>query len=89
MTDPTRRKFLTAAGLTTAAGVAAVVVPDVTAHATDDAKLPAGSKGPMAAYIHDVRQGEVALMIEGRDVIVKDKRLVATLASAWARANRG
>ncbi len=40
----------------------------------------------MAAYIHDVNKGEVALMVEGREVIVTDKQLVARLARAFARA---
>jgi hypothetical protein len=87
MTDSTRRGFLTAAGLSTAVGVVAVAVGPASADAADEAVLPVGSRGPMAAYIHDVRKGEVALMIEGREVIVKDKRLVARLASAFARAS--
>ena len=87
MTDSTRRAFLTTAGLGTAAGVAAVMAP-VSAQAAEDATLPAGAHGPMAAYVHDVRKGEVALMIEGREVIVTDKRLVARLARAYDRAAR-
>jgi hypothetical protein len=48
--------------------------------------VPAGAEGAMAAYIHDVNKGEVALMVEGREVIVTDKQLVARLARAFARA---
>ena len=88
MTDSSRRAFLTTAGLTTAAGMAAVVAP-TSAAAAEDVTLPADAHGPMAAYIHDVRKGEVALMIEGREVIVSDKRLVARLARAFQRAGRG
>jgi hypothetical protein len=86
MTDSTRRGFLAAAGLGTAAGVVAVAVGPGAADA-EAAVLPADAHGPMAAYIHDVRKGEVALMIEGREVVIRDKRLVARLASAFARAS--
>ncbi|HZC70546.1 MAG TPA: hypothetical protein VE442_07630 [Jatrophihabitans sp.] len=89
MTDSTRRRFLAAAGLGTAAGVAAVTVGAGTAAAAEDDTLPADANGPMAAYIHDVRKGEVAIMIEGREVVIKDRRLVARLATAFARAGRG
>ncbi|HKC27085.1 MAG TPA: hypothetical protein VKB75_03645 [Jatrophihabitans sp.] len=87
MSDSTRRAFLTTAGLSTAAGVAAVVAP-AAAEAADETALPADSRGAMAAYIHDVRTGEVALMIEGREVLIKDKRLVARLARAFDHARR-
>lgn len=84
--DATRRKFLTMAGAGTAAGVAAVALPGTAAAATEDARLPADADGAMVAYIHDVKRGEVSLMVEGREVIVTDKPLVARLARAFARA---
>jgi hypothetical protein len=87
MSDATRRGFLAAAGLGTAAGVTAVAVGSIDADAAPEPGLPADAEGAMAAYIHDVRKGEVALMIEGREVVVTDKRLVARLAAAFARAN--
>jgi hypothetical protein len=86
MSDSSRRTFLTTAGLTAAAGVAAVAAPS--AVAAEDESIPANAHGAMAAYIHDVRKGEVALMIEGREVVVTDKRLVARLARAFERAGR-
>ena len=67
--------------------MAAAVVAPAAADA-EDATLPANASGPMAAYIHDVRKGELALMIEGHEVIVTDKRLVARLARAFQRAGR-
>lgn len=76
------------AGLGAAAGVAAAVVPGTAGAATEDATLPAGAEGAMAAYIHDLHKGEVALMVEGREVIVTDKKLVARLARAFASAAR-
>jgi hypothetical protein len=85
----TRRGFLTTAGVVTAAGVALAVAPGASAAATsEDVTLPSGAAGSMAAYIHDVQHGEVALMVEGREVIVTDKKLVARLASAFAKAGR-
>ena len=76
------------AGLGAAAGVAAAVAPSAGAAATEDATLPAGAEGAMAAYIHDLHKGEVALMVEGHEVIVTDKKLVARLARAFAAAAR-
>lgn len=76
------------AGLGTVAGVAAVAAPSALAATThDDLSMPAGAEGAMAAYIHDLTTGEVALMVEGRQVVVTDKQLVARLARAFARAS--
>jgi hypothetical protein len=87
MSDASRRSFLTVAGLGTAGAVAAATVGPAGAAAAD-AELPADAAGPMVAYIRDVRRGELALMIEGREVVITDKRLVARLAAAFARAGR-
>jgi hypothetical protein len=91
MSEAPRRGFISTATLATAAGVAAVVAPragaaPASAPAAEDATLPAGAEGAMAAYIHDVRKGEVALMVEGHEVIITDKQLVARLARAFAAA---
>jgi hypothetical protein len=88
MSDTTRRGFISIAGLSAAAGVTAAVAPGAAASATEDATLPSGAEGAMAAYIHDLHKGEVALMVEGREVIVTDKKLVARLARAFASAAR-
>ena len=89
MNDATRRGFLTAAGVGTAAGVAVIVAPAALAKPpSEDLTMPLGAEGAMAAYIHDLTKGEVALMVEGREVIVTDKQLVARLARAFARAAR-
>lgn len=84
MNDSTRRGFLTVAGLGTAAGVAAVAAPAANA---EEVRLPAGANGAMAAYIHDLKKSEVAIMVKGHEVIVTDKQLVARLARAFDRAN--
>jgi hypothetical protein len=78
---------MTAAGVGTAAGLAVAVIPSTTAAASaESTTLPAGAQGAMAAYIHDLDNGEVALMVEGRQVIITDKVLVSRLAHAFARA---
>jgi hypothetical protein len=83
MADSTRRGFLTAAGLTTAAGVAVLATGDP---AAAEPALPADASGDLVAYVRDVRKGELVLMIEDREVVVVDKRLVTRLAAAFARA---
>jgi hypothetical protein len=89
MNDATRRGFLTMAGAGTAAGVAVIVAPGAAAAPpSEDVTVPPGTEGAMAAYIHDLTKGELALMVEGREVIVTDKQLVARLARAFARAAR-
>jgi hypothetical protein len=89
MSDSTRRGFLAVAGVGAVAGVAVAVAPGAGAVVGGDVSLPSGAAGSMAAYIHDLRLGEVALMIEGREVVVTDRALVARLAQAFAKAQRG
>ena len=84
MTDSTRRGFLRTAGLTTAG--AAVLAGAGAAEAEAEPALPADARGDLVAYVRDVRKGELVLMIEGREVVVVDKRLVTRLAAAFARA---
>ena len=88
MSDSTRRGFLTLAGVGAAVGVTAIAVPASAAVPTEDTTLPKDAEGSMAAYIHDVTKGEVALMIDGHEVVVVDKPLVARLARAFAKAHR-
>jgi hypothetical protein len=89
MGEATRRGFITMAGVGTAAGIAVVAAPGAlaaTRPAAEDSTLPPGVDGSMAAYIHDLDTGEVALLVEGRQVIVTDKALVSRLAKAFAKA---
>ncbi len=92
MSDATRRSFLAVAGTGVAAGAALAAAPGVAGAAVakapneDKIALPADAQGSMLAYIHDVAKGEVALMIEGHELIVTDQQLVARLAQAFARA---
>lgn len=87
MTDSTRRRFLTLAGSGAFAGAAMVAAPLPKAGpAVDEVRLPAEAAGPLAAFVRDVRSDDVALMIEGREVVVTDPELVARLARAYAGA---
>jgi hypothetical protein len=87
MGEATRRGFITVAGLGTAAGLAVAVAPSTAAATSaESTSLPAGASGAMGAFVHDLEKGEVALMVEGRQVIVTDKVLVSRLAHAFARA---
>lgn len=66
-----------------------VAVPGAAAAApSPDLSVPDDAPTTMAAYIHDVRSGEVTLMIQGHEVIVADRPLAAQLARAFARARR-
>ena len=87
MSGSTRRDFLVAAGAGAAGIVAATAGPAGASPAEDDT-VPAGAEGAMAAYVSDVARGEVALMVEGSEVVVTDKVLVARLARAYHRAQR-
>ncbi len=85
MNDASRRGFLAMAG----AGAAAVGVAAVAGSA--DAATPKGEshKGtevdsPVVAYVKDAKTGEVAVMHGGREVVVRDHKLVAHITSALA-----
>lgn len=85
MSDSTRRGFLKYAGAGAAVAGAAAVIPGGTADAAAkpaDVKLPKGANGPMVAHIHDVRTGEMTVMVEGHEVTVTDSQLAAKIAHA-------
>jgi hypothetical protein len=98
MNEATRRGFLATAGVGAIAGAALVAAPGITGGSSRDKSvpatasvpdLPADASGAMAAVIHDVQKGEVALMVQGHQVLVTDKKLVAQLANAFANAKIG
>jgi hypothetical protein len=89
VSDASRRNFLAVAGLGAAAGAVAVAAPAAGASTpSENLTVPSGLAGSMAAYIHDVKKGEVALLVEGHEVIVTDRQLVARLARAFAGAKK-
>lgn len=86
MSDHSRRKFLTLAGIGTAGVAAATALPG-SASAAEEATLPADAAGAMAVFVDDVRTGRVTLMIDGAEVEVTDKKLTAQIVRAYRRAN--
>lgn len=91
MTSPNRRAFFKTAGVGAAAvGAAALTKSTVsvagqavpTAARAAAPELPNAATGSMVAYIQDVSNGQVSVMVEGREVTITDHRLVAQLAQA-------
>ena len=88
MSDSTRRGFLAFAGASVAAGAAAVAIPATAGAATpaEDVSLPAGAAQEMVVYVSDVKAGKATLMVDGSEVVVTDKVLVARIARAYTNA---
>lgn len=89
MTSSNRRAFFKTAGVGAAAvGGAALIRPSVSVAgaaspaAAPELALPSAANGSMVAYIQDVSNGQVSVMVEGREVTVTDHQLVAKLAHA-------
>jgi hypothetical protein len=99
MSDTTRRRFLAAAGVG-AAGVAVATVAGATgatalgaSHSPsvsedNDNSLPAGASGGLVAYVDDVRDGRVSVLVGEQQVVIRDRALVARLAKAAATASK-
>jgi hypothetical protein len=92
MSESTRRGFLKVAGAAGAvAGVTAVAAAGrdrtETGHGTPEA-VPAGASGPLVAYVRDVRGAEVSVLVDGSEVVVHDRALVARLAAARRTTTR-
>lgn len=87
MNESSRRGFLITAGAGAAVAAAAVTVgvtrPGAgdTPEAAATATLPEGASGALAAYVRDVKSGEVAVMAGETEVVVRDRDLVARLAT--------
>jgi hypothetical protein len=92
-----RRKFLKQAGVATAAGGAAVVMPASFAgflgggaagatpvSHTAGPDLPSGANldQPVVAYLRDLKTGEISLFKGDRHVSIRDKHLAARLFNA-------
>ncbi len=99
--DPSRRTFLAVAGVG-AAGVAAasVVAPrlfsgsgSTAAPSTGEVMggvtaLPSDASGSLVAVVKDVQNGLVSVLVGEHEVIVRDRELVARLATAAKKAGR-
>ena len=74
-----RRNFLALTGAGVAVAGVAAAMP---AGAASDPGLPSGAEGPLVAYVGDLRDDHVALMVGDREVVIQDAALVARLARA-------
>jgi hypothetical protein len=75
MSDSTRRSFVKNSA-TAAAGVTIVG-----ALLTEEAQARiATHDGPVVAYVHDVRTGEISVLAREREVRVRDRKLAAQIA---------
>ena len=89
MENSTRRTFLALTGAgAAAAGVAAVAVPRAAGDGPADTVGPDEAAGSMVAWVRDAATGEVTVMVEGREVVVTDRALVAAMHRAVAGASR-
>ena len=84
MNNQTRRSFLALTGSGAAAVGLASVLPDADAATV---RRPAGTAGPLVAYVSDLQRDEVTLFLGEREVLVHDADLTARLARA-AHARR-
>lgn len=84
MPESSRRGFLKYAGVGAAAVGAAAVVPTALAGSANaaepDEKMPAGANGALLAHVPDVHGDEMVVMVEGREVVIHDKKLITRLA---------
>lgn len=75
MSDTTRRGFVK----NSAAAAAGVTV--VGALLTEEAQARvAAHDGPIVAYVHDARTGEISVLAGEREVHVRDRKLAARIA---------
>lgn len=90
MFDSPRRGFLKVAGAGVAAAGAAVAVPALGRGSSATAKptVPASASGAVVAHIADVHGSELSVMVEGREVLITDRDLVARLARAIHTSGR-
>jgi hypothetical protein len=80
MTDSTRRGFVK----NSAAAAAGMTV--VGALLTEEAQARvAAHDGPIVAYVHDARTGEISVLAGHREVRVRDRKLAAQIASVARR----
>jgi len=81
MSETSRRRFIGVTGAGAAAVGAAALVPGAAwagqAHLREDS-----AKSPVVAYVSDVTSDEVTLLVDEREVVVRDRDLVTRLLNA-------
>jgi hypothetical protein len=88
--ESSRRTFLKTASIGAAAvGAAAVVSPNLLGSAKAPEPVTFGPLhgGPFVAWVKDVKEGEVAVMVGEQTIVHKDANLAKQLAQIAARAS--
>ncbi len=91
MAESSRRTFLKTASIGAAAvGAAAVVSPSLLGSSKSAEPTSFGPLhgGPFVAWVKDVKEGEVAVMVGEQTIVHKDANLAKQLAEIAARASR-
>jgi hypothetical protein len=86
VTKLTRRSFLkqTSVSAATIGLLPAIPALATIPHAAETAapEMSATSTGPMVVHVSDVAKGEVTLLVGAREIVFRDRRLVARLIKA-------
>ena len=91
MSEVSRRRFLVGSGISAlgVAGAAAAAgsLPGLASAASADApardeELEAAAKSPMVLHVRNARKGEVGVLVGEREVVFRDRALVAKLLRA-------
>ena len=91
MAESSRRTFLKTASIGAAAvGAAAVVSPGLLGSSKSPEPVTFGPLhgGPFVAWVKDVKEGEVAVMVGEQTIVHKDANLAKQLAQIAARAQQ-
>lgn len=91
MSDESRRGFLVIAGAGTAAAVGAVAAPKIFGKESADAapgleSVDLANAESFVVHVKNVKQGQLAIMVGDREVLVTDRELAARLAGATSTA---
>jgi hypothetical protein len=86
LSESTRRRFLILAGASAAAVGTVTLAPAAAAprQGQGEPSEPMTDLGPLVAYVSDVRNGEVSVMMGEREVLIRDHQLCASLVRALA-----
>lgn len=81
MSSSSRRGFLALSATGVATGVAAVVAPGaMAADSPSEASSTGAQSGPVVAFVHDAKRGEVTVMHGEHEVLVHDPALVRLIS---------
>ena len=84
MGDTSRRRFIGVSGAGAAAVGASTLIPGAASAATTRLHGKS-STSPVVAYVSDVHSDELTLMVDDREVVVRDRDLINRLLNAAGR----